>query len=259
MIHLTVDFEQEDPRLNGIRKGRGTLCSIEGTIKLLDFLKEHKVESTIFVSAFFAEHRPEIIKRILKDGHELACNGYEYFYSEMSGQQIKNDIIKAKKVLEEISKTQVVGFRAPQMMFVPEVTETLEKNGFLYGSTLVSAKVSREHNHKLSPLKPFYPLRSTTFVEIPICGSLSQRVPLTSHEIKTRGAKWLIKSCKKLLEANINPTIMINSWDVYPMAKKGLPTEYMDNTGDEFLELLREFIFYFCSLEFKSLKTPLNA
>ena len=172
MIYLTINLEEDDPRIKNGASGRGTLCSLKATEKMLDLLKEHQVKATFFVSGFFAERIPELVKRISEEGHEIACQGYNSSYDNMDKRAIKEDMLKAKQIIEELIGNKLIGFRAPKMYYMPGVVENVFDLGFAYDSSLISAKVSEEYNHKLAPLKPFHPLRSGPFMEIPVSGSL---------------------------------------------------------------------------------------
>lgn len=254
MIHLTINVEQEDPRaLSAKQNGRGTLCSVEGIKQLLSLLKKYNVKATFFVTGFFAEQYPDMVTRMVSEKHEVACNGYNYHYKNKDKISIREDIEKAKKILEEVANMKVVGFRAPQMVYLPEVLEPLEKGGFSYDSTLQSAWLPRRYNHKLAPLKPFYPLRAGPFLEIPLSGSPRLRLPLDSPMIRLLGSSWLIKSCRRLHKENVSPVLSLNSWEFHPVDHNELSRSYLRNTGPVFLSMIEKLLQAFPSSEFATL------
>jgi polysaccharide deacetylase family protein (PEP-CTERM system associated) len=60
-----------------------------------------------------AERHPELIKRIVGEGHELASHGYEHIrVTQQTPEQFRADIIKTKKLLEDLSGIEVKGYRA---------------------------------------------------------------------------------------------------------------------------------------------------
>jgi hypothetical protein len=252
MIYLTINLEEKDPRPRNGSGGRGTLCSLKATEKILDLLKEHQVKATFFVSGFFAEKVPELTKRISEEGHEIGCQGYNPSYDNMDKKTIKEDMQKAKQIIEELIGNKIMGFRAPKMKYVPEVVENVFDLGFAYDSSLISAKVSDDYNHKLAPLKPFHPLRSGPFLEIPVSGSLRLRLPFTSSMMRTFGAGWMIKACRKLLKDDLTPVISIHAWDLFPNTNKDL-SSHLNNTGEKFADMLKKILFEFQG-EFKMLK-----
>ena len=88
--------------------------SVAGSHALLDVLKKHKVRATLFCTANFAQHAPEIIQRILSEGHELASHGYYHWTFEPA------DLKKSKDALEALAGVPVRGYRQARMMPVPE-------------------------------------------------------------------------------------------------------------------------------------------
>ncbi|WP_281890126.1 polysaccharide deacetylase family protein [Paenibacillus sp. YYML68] len=55
----------------------------ELTPKVLDVLKEHGVPATFFVVGAQVEARPEVLKRIVKEGHAVGNHSYNHSYKEL--------------------------------------------------------------------------------------------------------------------------------------------------------------------------------
>ena len=78
MILLSFDTEEFDvPREHGVDYSleEGMKVSVIGTNRILDVLKRNGVRATFFCTGNFAEHAPEVMKRIMDEGHEVACHG----------------------------------------------------------------------------------------------------------------------------------------------------------------------------------------
>ncbi len=78
MILLSFDTEEFDvPREHGVdfTLEEGMKVSVEGTRRILDCLKENGVKATFFCTSNFAENAPQTIRRIIEEGHEVACHG----------------------------------------------------------------------------------------------------------------------------------------------------------------------------------------
>ena len=77
MILLSFDTEEFDvPREHGVdfTLEQGMEVSKEGTNRILDVLKEQGVKATFFCTGNFAENAPEVMQRIMDEGHEVACH-----------------------------------------------------------------------------------------------------------------------------------------------------------------------------------------
>lgn len=85
------------------------------TGKVLDILAEKNVKATFMVIGKNAEKNPDLIKRILAEGHGLANHTYSHDYDKVykSPEAFIEDLDKANQVLASISSKPVMVFRAP--------------------------------------------------------------------------------------------------------------------------------------------------
>lgn len=106
---------------------------------LLDLLSEKNVHATFFVLGIIAEKHPNIIKKIVSCGHELASHGYNHQHiSKQSRQTFSDDINQAKQLLEDIGSVQVTGYRAPCFSIAPDnewAHNEIKEAGYLYSSS----------------------------------------------------------------------------------------------------------------------------
>ncbi|MEG1574718.1 MAG: polysaccharide deacetylase family protein, partial [Bacteroidales bacterium] len=112
---LSFDIEEFDlPLENGvdIPFEEQMRRSVEGAEKILEILKRNKVVATLFCTANFAENAPDIIKRAVNEGHEIASHGLRH------SQFYNADLLRSKEILEEITQVTVRGFRMARMMSV---------------------------------------------------------------------------------------------------------------------------------------------
>jgi hypothetical protein len=117
MIVLSFDIEEFDMPFEygkSISFEDQMSISVEGTSLILDLLEKHQVKATFFSTVIFAINAPEIIKRIIKDGHEIAS--HSYYHSDFKVEHL----LESKVKLEEITNTKVIGFRMPRMQPVDE-------------------------------------------------------------------------------------------------------------------------------------------
>ena len=78
MILLSFDTEEFDvPREHGVDYplDEAMKVSVYGTNRILDCLLRNDVKATFFCTTNFAENAPEVMKRIIDEGHEIAAHG----------------------------------------------------------------------------------------------------------------------------------------------------------------------------------------
>ncbi|OIJ17179.1 polysaccharide deacetylase family sporulation protein PdaB [Anaerobacillus alkalilacustris] len=91
----------------------------EKALPILDILKEKGVNNaTFFLSASWAERHPDIVERILKDGHEIGNHGYRYEnYPQWDDDKIRKDIRRAHQTLYELTNKTPKLLRPPNGNF----------------------------------------------------------------------------------------------------------------------------------------------
>jgi polysaccharide deacetylase family protein (PEP-CTERM system associated) len=141
------------------------------TNKILDLFQVHGIKATFFTLGWVAERYPSLIERIIKDGHELACHGYEHIrVTEQTPAEFRNDVSRTKKLLEDMSGREVKGYRAASYSIVKKniwALDVLQEEGFKYSSSIYPVK----HDLYGIPDAPrfiYEPLENQTFKEIPI-------------------------------------------------------------------------------------------
>jgi polysaccharide deacetylase family protein (PEP-CTERM system associated) len=84
------------------------------TDRMLELFAETDILATFFVLGWVADRFPDLVRRIADAGHEIASHGYHHrLVYELTPEQFRQDIRRAKDVLETISGTPVLGYRAP--------------------------------------------------------------------------------------------------------------------------------------------------
>lgn len=85
------------------------------TPKVLDLLKVHDARATFFIIGELAEKHPEIVRRILSDGHEIGNHAYRHFKfaSLPVGVQL-DEIDRTDRILAQYDGRPWHWFRPPQ-------------------------------------------------------------------------------------------------------------------------------------------------
>ena len=90
-------------------------CRVERNVdRILAMLDQHGTKATFFTLGWIAERYPELVRRIVAEGHELASHGYGHERaSEQTATAFFADINLAKLILEDLAGQEVKGYRAP--------------------------------------------------------------------------------------------------------------------------------------------------
>jgi polysaccharide deacetylase family protein (PEP-CTERM system associated) len=90
-------------------------CRVERNVELiLGLLSEAGATATFFTLGWIAERYPALVRRIVAAGHELASHGYGHQrVTELSPSEFLSDVVRTKRLLEDIGGVEVRGYRAP--------------------------------------------------------------------------------------------------------------------------------------------------
>ena len=130
----------------------GMPCRVERNIdRILELLADAEVQATFFTLGWVAERYPELIRRIVDAGHELASHGYEHRRVTDQGYgEFLADIRLAKAVLEDTSGCRINGYRAPSFSIGPGVEwafQCIADAGYRYSSSIYPIR----HDHYGAP------------------------------------------------------------------------------------------------------------
>ena len=100
---------------------------------ILDVLdkKGLKAKATFFLSSPWGEDHPEIVKKIVEGGYEIGSHGHKHVnYTELSDDEIKNQIQKADTILQDLTKQKPNLIRTPNGDFDNRVLEIADQLGY---------------------------------------------------------------------------------------------------------------------------------
>ncbi|MBK8578754.1 MAG: DUF3473 domain-containing protein [Candidatus Accumulibacter sp.] len=130
-------------------------CRVERNVeRILLMLEEMHTRATFFTLGWIAERYPHLVRRIVDGGHELASHGYGHQRaSDLNATEFSTDVSTAKKLLEDISGHQVIGYRAPSFSIGEGnlwAFDCLERAGYRYSSSIYPIR----HDHYGMPDAP---------------------------------------------------------------------------------------------------------
>jgi polysaccharide deacetylase family protein (PEP-CTERM system associated) len=83
------------------------------TNRVLDLFDEAGIHATFFTLGWVGERFPQLVRRIVAEGHELASHGYAHYrVDEQTPEAFRADIRRTKLLLEDIGGVAVRGYRA---------------------------------------------------------------------------------------------------------------------------------------------------
>lgn len=114
---------------------------VEGnTSALADLLARHGIKATFFVLGWVAERHPGLVKSLADQGHEIASHGYGHeLVTAQSPECFRNDVRMAKRILEDIIGSPIIGYRAPSFSITSETEWALSilvEEGYRYDSSI---------------------------------------------------------------------------------------------------------------------------
>jgi polysaccharide deacetylase family protein (PEP-CTERM system associated) len=162
-------------------------CRVERNVdRILALLEAQRVQATFFTLGWVAERYPQLVRRIVAGGHELASHGHGHERaSDLDRPALHADLDRAKKLLEDIGGVPVRGYRAPSFSIGHAnlwAFDTLLETGHAYSSSLYPIR----HDHYGMPDAPrFAHRRENGLLEIPVT-----TVRLGARNLPGSGGGW---------------------------------------------------------------------
>ena len=174
-----VDFSLEE----------GMKVSVEGTNRILDILRKNEVKATFFCTGNFVQHAPDVVRRIMDEGHEVACHGVDHWEPK------DTDFARSKEIVESIIGRKVYGYRQPRMF--PVVESEIKRVGYLYNSSLNPAFIPGRYMHLTEPRTYFMkdgvlqiPASVTPWFRFPLFWLSLHNLPWTWYKVL---ANWTLR------------------------------------------------------------------
>jgi polysaccharide deacetylase family protein (PEP-CTERM system associated) len=223
---------------------------------LLGLLAEHQATATFFCLAWVAQRHPGMIRRIVGAGHEIASHGWWHRrVTTLTPMQFRYEVRASKGLLEDVSGTRVMGYRAPSFSIVRGfewALDVLAEQGYVYDSSLFPIR-RRGYGHPGTLPMPHERVGQTArIVELPpatlsVCG---WRVPAAGGGYLRQLPLALIRAAIRQHERRGIPAMLyIHPWELDPDQPR-LPVgpiarlrhyRGLERTADRLRALLAEF------------------
>ena len=236
---------------------------VQGIDKILDWLRKNDTFATFFMVGELLESKPELLDKILGNGHEIAF--HTMYHTRLDIPNFREKFTEEIKRFADLTKGKSRGFRAPTFSMSQStswVIDVLAENNYQYDSSIVPVK-TKLYGIANADTKPYkissgkidgndpdgkiweFPLLTATIFgkTIPAGGGFYLRcLPLTI-------IKAAIRNYNK---DDVPATFYIHSWELTPEFMPKIPLPFIDrfityhNLDKAFLKMdkiIKEFKF----------------
>lgn len=182
--------------------------------RILAALDDGGVKTTFFWLGWLAERYAPLVQACAQAGHEIASHGYAHVLpGEVGLAAFKEDVVRAKKTLEDITGRPVPGFRAPGFG-VNEKTawalDVVREAGHEYDTSIFPANHGHGGAPRANPTPFLVHTRHGPLVECPVSvvEAFGRRVCLFGGGYLRLAPLWLIKWGVRKLESEGRPLIV---------------------------------------------------
>jgi polysaccharide deacetylase family protein (PEP-CTERM system associated) len=229
------------------------------TDRILALFDEHEIKGTFFVLGWVAEQFPDLVTRIAELGHEVASHGYGHrLVYDQTPRAFRDDVRRAKALLESRAGRPVLGYRAPSYSITPRslwALDILIEEGYRYDSSIFPIR----HDRYGIPLSPRHPYsiqrRQGELIEAP---ASTTAFPMMNLPIAGGGYfrilpyQWTRYGISRVNRQEGRPVIFyLHPWEIdpgQPRLRAGLLSRFrhyrnLDKTETRMRQLLTDFRF----------------
>lgn len=238
MICLSFDTEEFDvPREYGVKYDTikdGMQVSQYGIERILQILDEGSVKATFFCTSNFVLNATDLVRRILREGHEIASHGCDHWKPK------PDDAKQSKKLIEEKIGVLIDGYRQPRMFSVNN--NELANCGYRYNASLNPTLIPGHYSHLRVSRTPWV---EDGVVQIPASVSPYIRIPmfwLSLHYFPLDIYLWLMK---RIVNHDNGFNTYFHPWEFYPLNNHPefkIPYFKRRNSGEEMEQRLKQVI-----------------
>lgn len=190
--------------------------------RILEIFSHRGVKATFFTLGLIAQQFPGMTRRIVSEGHELASHGWDHIrVTQMKPNEFRADVLRSKRVLEDISGVEILGYRAPCFSINRTrlwAHEILHETGHRYSSSIAPI----EHDLYGIPSAPRFAFHSQPagLLEIPV-----STLSIAKRNIAIGGGGWfrfypyaLSRACiRRLNKIDRQPAVFyFHPWEMDP-------------------------------------------
>lgn len=234
-ILISVDVEEFDiPEEYGqkIPLQEKLLVSYRGVLKTMTLFEELNIRATFFITAYWAQNFPDMVKRIAVK-HEIASHA---FYHDVFAE---TDLLDSRNELEYISGQKVKGFRMPRL--APVNMQALEKAGYTYDASMNPTWIPGRYDNRHQPR---YVHRKETLWVMPSSVTPRFRLPVFWLSVKNFPL-WFTRCCsRRILRKEDYFSFYFHPWELEDLSSYKLPFVVRSVSGAKMHKKMRRFLSY---------------
>ena len=101
------------------------------TPQILDILMQNNVKATFFIVGLNAQSHPEMIRRIVSEGHAIGNHTWDHpILSKLSAARVKEEVQKTEQLLYNITGFKTAMFRPPYGEANPQLISEISSLGY---------------------------------------------------------------------------------------------------------------------------------
>ena len=263
---LGIDFEDWfHPELiqRHITEKNNKPTVVQGIDKILEWLRKNDTFATFFMVGELLESKPELLDKILDNGHEIAF--HTMYHTRLDTPNFKERFAEEIKKFAELTKGKSRGFRAPTFSLNKSsawLIDVLTDNNYIYDSSVVPVKTNM-YGIPNAETKP-YKITSKSLekndpngkiLEFPLLVTkfLGKKIPAAGGFYLRTLPMRVIKNAIQNYEKNDIPACFyVHSWELTPefMPRLQLPIKdsfityhNIEKTLERMTEILSNFQF----------------
>ena len=213
---------------------------IQGIDKIIDWLNYHDTYATFFVVGELLEYQPELLDKIIDNGHEIGF--HTMYHTRLDTIGFKEKFQDEIKKFDEMTSGKSIGFRAPTFSLNNSsrwLIDILENSKYQYDSSIVPAKTSMygfpnaERNpYKISSRSLEHEEPEAKIIEFPIMVTkfLGRKMPAGGgFYVRTLPQKIITNAIKNYEKNNMPAVFYIHSWELTPEYMPRIKLSSKDN------------------------------
>jgi hypothetical protein len=221
---IPEEFGQQVPLQEKLEVSR------RGLQHTLVLFKQYNVRATFFITAYWAQHYPELVRQMAAE-HEIASHAY--YHSSFK----EADLESSKLTLQEISGQQVQGFRMPRLRKVNMAA--LKAAGYSYDASVNPTWMPGRYNNWHLPRTIF---KEQEMWVIPSSVSPLCRYPVFWLSVKN-APLWMTRHFSKtILQQDHYLSFYFHPWELENLEGYSLPKYISRTSGEKMREKMAQFL-----------------